>query len=128
MRASEILARRRTERAELIALAAAFVTTLPAPVRLIAAVVVGSVARGDFNDASDIDVVLVAEHLPEHPLERAAAVGRVPPRMQPVCWTPADWLRARATGNPLWWEATQVGIWLAGSPEGIEAAGSNQQR
>ena len=34
------------------------------------AYVIGSVARGDFNDASDIDVVIIARNLPKNPLER----------------------------------------------------------
>ncbi len=37
----------------------------------------GSVARGDFNLASDLDLLVVSPHLPQDPLERAHLLGRL---------------------------------------------------
>ncbi len=63
-----ILARREAERRARIDLARSWATELDrrlaGRVRLIAAVVVGSVARGDFNLWSDLDVLVVADGLP----------------------------------------------------------------
>jgi predicted nucleotidyltransferase len=42
---------------------------------LVASAVVASVARGDFNVWSDVDVVVVAEGLPERAPERGAVLG-----------------------------------------------------
>ncbi|MGH8908620.1 MAG: nucleotidyltransferase family protein [Egibacteraceae bacterium] len=43
-----------------------------------AVVIFGSVARGDFNDTSDIDVLVVAERLPARATDRLAALGAYP--------------------------------------------------
>lgn len=45
----------------------------------------GSVARGDFNLSSDIDLLVVSDYLPKEPLARAAflyqfAIGREEPK------------------------------------------------
>lgn len=56
----------------------------------------GSVARGDFNFWSDVDVLVVAEKLPDRPLERLEMLIQfAPPMVEPigyikkslsVCW------------------------------------------
>lgn len=84
------------------------------PVR--AAVVVGSVARGDFNLWSDTDlVVVVDEELPVRPYDRLmyAEEGR-PVGTQPILWTPAEFADALAKGNPLALEAVGEGVVLHG--------------
>ena len=60
-----IIARRRAEREQLIQLAADYVRHLSTKLPVLAAYVAGSAARGDFNVWSDVDVVIVAEGLPE---------------------------------------------------------------
>jgi len=48
-------------------------------VKLALALVYGSYARGDFNEWSDIDVLLVVEdNLPRNPLEETRAYGGLP--------------------------------------------------
>lgn len=122
MSADEVLARRRREREELLGLARRFVAALPDRLGVRAAVVVGSVARGDFNVWSDVDVLVVADHLPAGGPNRLAALGPRPGRVEPVGWTPEEWRRERARRNPIAEEALSVGIWLRGSAEALEGA------
>lgn len=109
--ASDALARRRRERAALLDDARTFASELDPGLGVHAVVVVGSVARGDFNLWSDIDVVIVADRLPARLLDRLAAVGQRP-RVQPIPWTPEEWARQRARGNPIVTESLEHGVWL----------------
>ena len=119
MSAAGVIARRRREQASLVAVARGFAEGLDSCLSVRAVVVVGSVARGDFNAASDIDVLVVADGLPEHPLKRPQALGEVPLGVEAVPWTSHDWARAERTGNPIWAEALSKGIWLVGSSEAL---------
>jgi predicted nucleotidyltransferase len=119
--AREIVQRRRAEREAMIDLARDYVRRLSARLDVRAAYVAGSVARGDFNVWSDVDVVVVAEELPERIPDRAALlVADAPPRVQPVGFTPAEFERAREKRNPLVIEALARGVALIGraSPGG----------
>lgn len=78
-------------------------------------VVFGSVARGDFHDASDIDVLIVADKLPARVLERNAAVGLAPSRVEFVVWTPDEFRQELARGNPIAVEAEERGVVLRGA-------------
>lgn len=79
-------------------------------------VVFGSVARGDFHDESDIDVLVVAEHLPPDPVARQLAIGSpAPGGIEAVAWTPGDW-HAGEHRDPIGLEARTVGVWLVGGP------------
>lgn len=107
----EALARRAAEREERLGRARAYYARLRQRLGECRAWVVGSVARGDFHDDSDVDVVVVAGGLPEHPLERLRLLYRdAPPGVEPKGYTPAEWERERARGNPMAVEAETVGI------------------
>lgn len=86
-----------------------------------AVVVFGSYARGDWNDASDVDVLVVADTIPLHPSERLRALDELPPRVQVVVWEPREYLRRRGR-EPITAEAEASGVWVLGSPERITAA------
>lgn len=116
MTAAGVIARRRAERQRLLDLARAFARQLVPELGVRAVVVVGSVARGDFNDASDVDVVVVASRLPAAHRDRWEALGDLPAGVQPVAWTPSEWRRRRRRRDPLAAEALQAGVWVAGSP------------
>lgn len=89
---------------------------------LMTVVVVGSVARGDFNKWSDVDVVVVADPLPDGFLARWDLVSPLPARLQPIVWTTADLDRARRTRNPLAVEADGAGVVVWGAlPQGRSA-------
>jgi predicted nucleotidyltransferase len=111
--ARDIVARRRAEREGLIDLGREYARRLSARLAVRAAYVAGSVARGDFNVWSDVDVVIVADDLPERVPDRMAVLmADAPPRVQPVGFTPAEFERARARRNPLVIEALERGVVL----------------
>jgi uncharacterized protein len=97
----DVLAERRRQRDELILRAEHYVDKLHARLNVKAAVVVGSVARGDFNLWSDIDVVLIAEDLPERLLDRLTLLmTNAPRRVQPHAFTVAEFRQALRNKNP----------------------------
>lgn len=114
--ATEVVERRRRARARLVATAREFAGRLDATLSVRAVVIFGSVARGDFNDTSDIDVLVVAEQLPARATDRLAALGEYPSIVEPVVWTPDEWAARRRRGDPIVAEALDAGIWLAGDP------------
>lgn len=128
MSARTVIARRREERAELIEQARRFAGSLDRSLDLRAVVVFGSVARGDFNVWSDLDVLVVAGSLPERFLDRLDALGRPPPRVEAVVWTPAEWHEQVRRRNPIATEAQRHGVWLVGSATDLDIAGSAGQR
>lgn len=117
MGVESVIARRRAEREQLLDRGRSFVVGLRSRLALRAAVVFGSVARGDFNRWSDIDLLVLAEELPTSADERLDALGTWPPGVQPIVWTPREWRDQLARGNPIATEAVAAGIWLAGAKE-----------
>jgi predicted nucleotidyltransferase len=112
---AEALDQRRRERDRLLALAEAYIETLTRRLPVSAAVVVGSVARGDFNVWSDVDVVIVSPALPDRIPERAALLAAsAPARVQPVGFRPEEFATAWRKANPLAREATTTGVTLRG--------------
>ena len=113
---ADALAERARERDRLIELARSYVDRLARRRPLAAAAVVGSVARGDFNIWSDVDVVVIAEGLPERAPERGSAlVEDVAGGVQPVGFTPEEFSHALRAGNPLAREAVTTGVVLLGA-------------
>ncbi len=111
----QVLDRRRAERAALVAKAERFAEGLDPALGIRAVVIFGSVARGDFHDTSDVDVLIIADGLPEPALERNAAVGLPPPRLEFIAWTPDEWRRERDRGNPIAVEVDERGLLLHGA-------------
>lgn len=63
----------------------------------------GSVARGNFNVESDIDLLVVSPNLPRDPLERLAFLqGFNPGRVEARGLTPEEFARLKAK-SALWW-------------------------
>ncbi|MGH2702325.1 MAG: nucleotidyltransferase domain-containing protein [Actinomycetota bacterium] len=67
---SDILRRRRHERDQLIEQARVFARELDRRIGLEVAIVTGSVARGDFNVWSDVDLLIVSTNLEERAPDR----------------------------------------------------------
>lgn len=112
---ADVLSARRRERERLIELAAAYVDGVRQRLPVVAAAVVGSVARGDFNVWSDVDVVLVAERLPIRAPDRSGLLLEAAPAgVQPVGFTPDEFEAAWRARNPLVHEAVGLGATLAG--------------
>lgn len=92
-------------------------TNVAERVELCAAAVFGSVARGDFNASSDVDLLVVAEGLPCDYWERLNALGVPPARVESVVWTPQEWRHQHQRGNPIALEAVRDGLWLVGDAD-----------
>jgi predicted nucleotidyltransferase len=118
------LTARRAERAELIASAAVYVERLRSGLEVVAAAVAGSVARGDFNVWSDVDVVVVARGLPERAVDRAGLLlEHAHARVQAVGYTPEEFAAAVRRGDRLACEAKERGVVLVG----LEYFGRDQE-
>lgn len=100
----------------MVALGRQYVERLSARLPVVAAAVVGSVARGDFNLWSDVDVVVVAEGLPGRTPERGALLASdAPPGVQAVGFSPLEFEEASLKRNALCLEAIHRGIVLTGN-------------
>jgi len=118
------LRQRRSEREQLVDAARRWAARLDPELEVRAVVVFGSVARGDFNVWSDLDVLVIADHLPLRWSERLALFGASrPPRLSPLGWTTAELQRQLARGNPIAVEARDHGVVVAGSAEAARLGG-----
>jgi hypothetical protein len=116
--------RRQAERRQRLALAETLAARLDdLAVRAVA--VFGSVARGDFNAWSDIDVLVVADDLPERWLDRLGLLAeRAPAGVSAMAWTSAEWAQELARHNPIAAEVLDTGVIIRGAPPtGTEEAG-----
>jgi uncharacterized protein len=111
-----VLERRRRERQERLALARRYADALAERLPVTAVVVFGSVARGDFNAWSDIDVLVIADTLPAGGRERLELLhDRAFPGVQPVGWTPAELADRARHRDPIAVEATAAGVTVHGT-------------
>lgn len=109
------LQERRAEQGRRLAAARSYVDGLARRLPIDAAVVAGSVARGDFNVWSDVDVVVVSDGLPDGGRERAAVLAEGScGGIEPHGYTSAEFCRALERGDRLACEALERGIVLAG--------------
>jgi predicted nucleotidyltransferase len=105
------IAARRRERAVLIDVARQWVAaSRQGGARITQAWVFGSVARGDHHAASDIDVLVVATDLPDHPIDRLGALAALPGRVEAVVWTPDEFAGAQRRGDQIALEVADVGV------------------
>ena len=107
--------KRRQQREELIERARVYAAALDDSLAVRAVVVFGSVARGDFNVWSDIDVLVIAKNLPERLFDRFSAVlhGKFP-GISPVAWTPEELQLQRRKRNAIAAEADERGVVVRG--------------
>lgn len=111
-----IVRRRRAEQALAIDAARRYAADVAADVPLVAAVVFGSYARGDFNTWSDIDVLVVSDQLPTDARARDELLApRRPDGVSPVGWTVIEHRERRRRGDPIAAEADAVGITVLGA-------------
>jgi len=72
----------------------------------------GSVARGTFGVGSDVDILVVAENLPQNPNERLKLLYELDQTRAPIdvkAYTPAEFSRMLAKGHPLAMDALEDG-------------------
>ena len=111
---AKVIEERLREREKAFEEAKSFAVCVSRKLGKVTAILFGSFARGDFNDWSDIDVLIVAENLPKNPLERLGLVDeclRLFPRVEPIIITVDEFAR-RKDRDPAVKEATQLGIVL----------------
>lgn len=115
------LQRRQMEQQHLLDVARRYARRLAEVVRVDFAVVAGSVARGDFHDGSDIDVLIVSDALPEHPLRRAELLfAVVEGGVEPKGLSFQELARELERQNPLVLEALERGVIVYPEGAGIE--------
>lgn len=106
---------RRAARRALIERAGRYPSLLPPELDVVAVVVYGSVARGDFNAWSDVDVLVIASNLPERLQDRLALlIPFAPPGVQPLGWTIDEFSLQLARGNAIAREALERGVVVSG--------------
>lgn len=105
------LQRRLEERERLLETARRYARRLSERLPVRWAIVAGSVARGDFNAGSDIDVVVLSDALPSHPLRRAELLYDVADGgVEPKGLTLTEFARELRHHNPLALEAVELGV------------------
>jgi predicted nucleotidyltransferase len=118
------LERRRVEREQRLALARKHVEQIGRRIPVTGAVVAGSIARGDFNLWSDIDVVVVSDALPAPGPARAELLAHeAAPGLELHGYTSAEFTRALERGDRLALEAVESGVVLFGALPRAEPTG-----
>ncbi len=112
---AEVVAARRRERERLIELARDHVRRLSERIPVVAAAVAGSVARGDFNLWSDVDLVVISDRLPARIPDRSALLAAdAPAGVQVVGYTSEEFRRALRRNDALATSVVREGVRLRG--------------
>lgn len=97
----EILQRRKDQRTKWLEMATVYAERLRERLGKVTAVVYGSVARGDFSLGSDVDILIVSEELPGHPLARMELLyACLEGPLEPRGYTLTEFQTFRAKGHP----------------------------
>jgi uncharacterized protein len=110
-----IVEQRRLMREEAIRTARGFAERVKACFEKVSAVLIGSYARGDFNEWSDVDVLIVVEKAPGNPLERMdCLLERCPPPagVESIILSLSEFMRQKHLATPLYTEACGQGVVL----------------
>jgi predicted nucleotidyltransferase len=95
---AKVIEERVREREEAVRGAREFAVCVSQKLGKVTAILFGSFARGDFNVWSDIDVLIVAENLPQKPLERLSTIdvclSRFP-RVEPILITIEEFVKMK---------------------------------
>ena len=119
------LERRRVEREERLALAREHVEQIGGRIPVTGAVVAGSIARGDFNLWSDVDVVVISDALPAPgPAREQTLAGKGAPGVELHGYTSAEFAHALERGDRLALEAVESGVVLFGALPRAEPTGT----
>lgn len=121
--ARRVLERRRAAQRALVGRAERFAGALGADLGVSAVVVFGSVARGDFNLWSDVDVLVVVAGAGDDVVDRVRSAGRDIGLIAPVVWTPAQFRAQLRRGDPIAVESVERGLWLVGAAASLVDAG-----
>lgn len=104
---------RKNERQEALRIAARYLTRLQEDIGPLAAVLYGSFARGNFNAGSDIDLIIISDALPAHPLERMDLLYReIEGGIEPKGYTKKEFMKIVKSGKPFGREIVRDGVVL----------------
>jgi len=104
---------RKEERENLLEKAEHYLKILRERTGPLSGIVFGSVSRGDFNYASDVDLLVIAEELPSHPLRRIEILlSPWVPGVDPKGYTPSEFKALKLKKNPFILSVLQEGIIL----------------
>lgn len=117
--ARRVLDRRRAAQRELVGRAERFAGALGPDLGVSAVVVFGSVARGDFNLWSDVDVLVVVAGAGDDVVDRVRSAGRDIGLIAPVVWTPAQLRAQLRRRDPIAVESMERGLWLVGGAASV---------
>jgi len=105
------LEERRRQRDRFVDMAWTYADKLRGRLGKLTAIVYGSVSRGDFNLGSDVDILIISESLPSHPLERMEVLFSChEPPLEPKGYTQAEFHRLLAKRNSAVAEILKDGI------------------
>ena len=106
-----ILEERRKQRERFVGMARTYAEKLRGRLGRLTAIVYGSVSRGDFNLGSDVDVLIISEGLPHHPLERMEVLFSChEPPLEPKGYTHTEFRHLLAKPNSAVAEVLKDGI------------------
>ena len=107
----KVIELRKIERENLLKEAEKYLEKLKETLGPLSGIVFGSVSRGDFNDASDIDIVVIAEGLPSHPVRRLEVLlAPWVPGIDPKGYTPSEFEQLKQNKNPFIQHILEEGI------------------
>ncbi len=110
----KIISERLRERERALSEAMEFAKCVKGKLGRVTVILYGSYARGDFNEWSDIDVLIIAEQLPENPIERLSLIEDCMARVagvEPLLVTP-NMIRKMRGKNLAVREALEKGVVL----------------
>jgi predicted nucleotidyltransferase len=113
------------ERRALVDRAARFAASLDADAGVVAVVVFGSVARGDFNLWSDVDVLVVVARVDDRLVERVRSAGREVGPVEPVVWSAEQFTGQLRRNDPIAVESVERGIWLVEAAADVLSEGDD---
>jgi len=87
----KVTEQRRKQQERLVAIARTYAWNLRRLLGPLTAILYGSVARGDFNLGSDVDILIISEELPSDPVRRTELLySVVEPPLEPKGYTPEE--------------------------------------
>ena len=86
-------------------------------------ILIGSLARGDYTAFSDADVIIVADNVPERPIDRIPRFidPTLPVDLQPRVYTTSEFMEMARRRARIIREALSYGILLAGDRELLDS-------
>lgn len=78
--------------------------------RVSAVILYGSFARGDFHEASDVDLIVVGDFRERHHKRAAAILDLTDLPIEPLCYTEEEFAELVRSGNPFILQALAEGI------------------